>query len=119
MVPSMAAPWLPIGKIQVFQRPRLARATTLASGYGVFHLISPGNEQPYPLVIHRFSTAHPQPYLPAINSAKQRPVVAQDHPRGVVAGGAGDAAAGMGAGAAMVEAFEGPAVIGVAQHRPR
>jgi hypothetical protein len=38
-------------------------------------------------------------------SPKQRAVIAEDHARGVVAGGAGDAAAGMGAGAAMVEAF--------------
>ena len=53
------------------------------------------------------------------HSPEQRPVIPEDDARGVVAGGAGDAAAGMGAGAAMVEAFEGPAVIGVAQHRPR
>jgi hypothetical protein len=51
-------------------------------------------------------------------SAKQRPVISQNHPRRVVAGGAGDAAAGMGAASAMVEAFQGPAIIGVSQHRP-
>src|SRR3954462_535650 len=61
----------------------------------------------FPQYIH----PHPQP-LP-----EQRAVIAQDRLGGVVAGGAGDAAAGMGAGAAMVEALQGPAVIGVAQHR--
>ncbi len=39
--------------------------------------------------------------------------------RRVVGGGAGDAAAGVGARAAMVEALQRPAIIGVAQHRPR
>ena len=38
-------------------------------------------------------------------SRKQRPVIAKDDARGIVAGRAGDAAAGMGAGTAMVEAF--------------
>jgi hypothetical protein len=41
----------------------------------------------------------------SIPSAERRPVIADDHARGVVAGGAGDAAAGMGAGAAMIEAL--------------
>ena len=44
-------------------------------------------------------------------SAKQRPVIPQDHARGVVAGGAGDATAGMRAGAAMVEALQGLSLI--------
>src|SRR5258708_34434119 len=52
-------------------------------------------------------------------SPKQRPVITQDHARGVVAGGAGDAAAGMRAAAAMVEPLQRPAIIGVAKHRPR
>src|SRR6266481_2303450 len=52
-------------------------------------------------------------------SSKQRPVIAEDDAGGVVAGGAGDAAAGMRAAAAMVEAFQGSAIIGVAEHRPR
>src|SRR4029077_15191718 len=60
-------------------------------------------------------TVSPRP----VHSPKQRPVIPQDHARGVVAGGAGDAAAGMRAAAAMVEAFQRPAIIGVAQHRPR
>ncbi len=38
-------------------------------------------------------------------SPKQRPMIPQDHARGVVAGGAGDAAAGMRAASGMVEAF--------------
>src|SRR5947208_4439418 len=54
-----------------------------------------------------------------IPSPKQRPVIAQNHARGVVAGGAGDAAAGMGAAAAMVEPLQRPAIIGVAEHWPR
>ena len=53
------------------------------------------------------------------DSPKQRPVIPDDHARGVVAGGAGDAAAGMGAGAAVVETFQGAAIIGMAEHRPR
>src|SRR6185503_14414947 len=53
----------------------------------------------------------------ALGSAKQRPVVAQDHGRRVVAGGAGDSAAGMRAAAAMVKALEWAAIVGVAQHR--
>src|SRR5258706_5488419 len=52
-------------------------------------------------------------------SPKQRPVIAQERGRGVVAGAAGDAAAGLRAAAAMVEAFQRPAIIGVAEHRPR
>ena len=40
-----------------------------------------------------------------VHSPKQRPMIPQNYPRGVVAGGAGDAAAGMGAAAAMVQAF--------------
>src|SRR5882724_7210094 len=49
---------------------------------------------------------------------EQRPVIAQKRLRGVVAGGAGDAAAGMRAGAAMIEALQGAAIVGMAQHRP-
>ena len=78
----------------------------------------------------RLPTACPQPFQPVIRSSrgrevaacpspKQRPVIPQDRTRGVVAGGAGDAAAGMGAGAAMVEPLQRPAIIGVAEHRPR
>src|SRR4051794_2577037 len=55
----------------------------------------------------------------AVGSAEQRPVVAQDHGRRVVAGGTSDAAAGMRAAAAMVKALEWAAIIGVAQHRAR
>src|SRR3982074_3642923 len=46
-------------------------------------------------------------------SAEQRAVIAQDCARGVVAGGAGDAAAGMRAGAAMIEPLERGAIIRV------
>jgi hypothetical protein len=70
-------------------------------------------------VISQFSTAYPQAYkadihrifspsgrLPAgLGSAEQPAVVAEDHAGGVMAGGAGDAAAGMGAASAVVEAF--------------
>ena len=49
-----------------------------------------------------------------IHSPKQRPVIPQDHAGGVVAGRAGDAAAGMRAGAAVVETLQGSAIIGVA-----
>src|SRR3982074_115661 len=52
-------------------------------------------------------------------SAKQRPVIPQDYARGVVAGGAGDAAAGMRAGAAMVEALQGAPIVGMAEDRAR
>src|SRR6185369_7066295 len=51
--------------------------------------------------------------------SEQRAVIAQDHLRGIVTGRAGDAAAGMGAGAAMVEALQRPAIVGMAEHRPR
>src|SRR6266404_6072540 len=44
----------------------------------------------------------------AIHSPKQRPMIAQDHARGVVSGGAGDAAAGMGAASAMIKALQRP-----------
>src|SRR5689334_159737 len=52
-------------------------------------------------------------------SREQRAVIAKDHSCGVVAGRAGDAAAGMGAGAAVIEGFQWPAIIGMAEHRPR
>src|SRR5258706_4889473 len=52
-------------------------------------------------------------------SPEQRPVIPQDHPRGVVAGGAGDAAAGIRAASAMVQGLQRSAIIGVAEHRPR
>src|ERR1700731_2613189 len=55
----------------------------------------------------------------AYPSPEQRPVIAQNHARGVVAGGAGDAAAGMRAASAMIETLQGSAIIGVAEHRPR
>ncbi len=46
-------------------------------------------------------------------------MIGQDYARGVVAGGAGDAAAGMRAGAAMVESLQGAAIIRMAEHRAR
>src|SRR5580693_1654502 len=52
-------------------------------------------------------------------SCEQRAVIPQDHFRRVVAGGAGDAAAGMGAGAAMIEASQRSAIVGMSEHRPR
>src|SRR5882672_1878981 len=52
----------------------------------------------------------PNPSTGLSTICEQRPVIAQDHLRGVVAGGAG---------AAMIEPFQGAAVVGVAQHRPR
>ena len=45
--------------------------------------------------------------------------IRNDRARGIVAGRAGDSAAWMGAGSAMVEGFHRAAVIGMAQHRPR
>src|SRR5258705_6797239 len=59
------------------------------------------------------------PPRPPIHSPKQRPVIPEDDARGVVAGGAGDAAAGMRAASAMVETPQGAAIIGMAEHRPR
>src|SRR5258705_2712397 len=59
------------------------------------------------------------PPRPPIHSPKQRPVIPEDDARGVVAGGAGDAAAGMRAASAMVETPQGSAIIGLAEHRPR
>src|SRR4030088_3754679 len=70
-------------------------------------------------VTSRFSTLYPLTYQPAPALPKQRPVIPKDHAGGVVAGRAGDAAAGMRAGTAMVEALQRSAIIGVAEHRPR
>src|SRR3954466_11312903 len=58
-------------------------------------------------------------HLQRLSFPEQRAMILQDHARGVVAGGAGDAAAGMGAGAAMVKSLQRPAIIRVAEHRPR
>src|SRR5581483_4620562 len=63
-------------------------------------------------LLHKSSTA-------LSTASKQCPVIPQDHLRGVVAGGAGDAAAGMGAGAAVIEALQRSAIVGMAQHRAR
>src|SRR3984885_8032650 len=52
-------------------------------------------------------------------SPKQRAVILQDHPRGVVAGGAGDATAGMCAAAAVIKTLPRAAIIGMAEHRAR
>src|ERR1700758_396392 len=52
-------------------------------------------------------------------SPKQRAVIPQDHPRGVVAGRAGDTAAGMRAAAAVIKTLQRAAIIGMAEHRPR
>src|SRR5579872_3504251 len=65
--------------------------------------------------IPSLSTRHPHPLHRL--STKQRAVIRQDRPRGIVAGCAGDAAAGMGAGPAVIEALQGTAIIGVAEHR--
>jgi hypothetical protein len=56
------------------------------------------------------STAFAQSVHSLINRSihslpKQRPVIPKDHPRRVMPRCAGDAAAGMGAGAAMIEAL--------------
>src|SRR5581483_1645054 len=59
----------------------------------------------YPQIIHRLS--------------KYRAMVAQDHLGRIVAGRAGDAAARMGAGTAMIEPLQRTTIIGVAQHRAR
>src|SRR5580698_1525995 len=61
------------------------------------------------------STGCPQPVH---RLSKQRAVIPQDRLRGVVAGRAGDAAAGMGAGAAVIEPLQRPAIVGVSEHRP-
>src|SRR5579872_3042390 len=79
------------------------------SGLRERHHVSSLRPQPIPTTIHKLSTG----------LSKQSAVVAQDHLCGVVAGGAGDAAAGMGAGPAMVESLQRAAVIGVSEHRPR
>src|SRR5579864_8853288 len=52
-------------------------------------------------------------------SPEQRAMIRYDSFRGIVAGRAGDAAARMGAAAAMVEALQRPAIIGMTEHRPR
>ena len=46
------------------------------------------------------------------------PHIAQNFPRRVMSRRAGDAAAGMRAGAAHVKARDGAAIVGMAQHRP-
>src|SRR5271155_2921128 len=51
--------------------------------------------------------------------SQQPAVIPQDHPRGVVAGGAGDAAAGMGATPAMIKSLQRPTIVGVSEHRTR
>src|ERR1700742_3510146 len=75
-----------------------------------------------------FSTASSPSYAPVVarnypcaigHLSKQRAVIPQDRPRRVVAGSAGDAAAGMGAAAAMIESLQWPAIVGVTEHRPR
>jgi hypothetical protein len=66
----------------------------------------PRSRQP----VHRSSTR-------LSTACEQCPVIPQDRLRRIVAGRAGDAAAGMGTGSAMVEALERPAIIGVSQHR--
>src|SRR5215831_6542619 len=67
-----------------------------------------------------FSSRQPfhKPSTALSTTSEQRPVIPQDHLRGIVAGGAGDAAARMGAGAAMIEAFERAPVVGVSEHWP-
>ncbi len=67
----------------------------------------------FPPAVHRLrhrlisliSTTYPPPFKPAIHSAKQRAMIPEDYLCGVVPGGAGDATARMGAGAAMIEAL--------------
>jgi hypothetical protein len=54
------------------------------------------------VVIPSPSTSHPQAFH---RLSKQRAMIPQDHPRGVVAGRAGDAAAGMSAGTAVIKPF--------------
>src|SRR6266568_1233750 len=51
-----------------------------------------------------FRLALHRPFHRLSTVSEERAVIAQDRAGGVVAGGAGDAAAGMGAGAAMIEA---------------
>src|SRR4029079_5165646 len=51
------------------------------------------------------------------SSPEQCAMIPQNHPGGVVAGGTGDAASGMGAAAAMIKSLHRRAVIGVAEHR--
>src|SRR6516225_5873595 len=65
------------------------------------------------------STVSPQAVHSLSTACEHRPVVPQDRPRRVVAGRAGDATAGMGAGAAMIKPLDRSTVIGMAQHRPR
>src|SRR5258706_12012826 len=96
----------------------------LCIGYGIARAGegAPHNETHHPLTrsLREATLSHKgRGKKDRLISPKQRAVILQDHPRGVVAWGAGDAAAGMGAGAAMIQAFERSAVIGVAQHWPR
>ena len=46
-------------------------------------------------------------------------MIAQNHARRVVAGGPGDAAAGMGAGTTVIKPLQRAAIIGVPEHRAR
>jgi hypothetical protein len=72
------------------------------------------NVCPRPLSLNKISTD-----LSTGCSPEQRPVIPQDHLRRVVAGSAGDAAAGVGAAAAVIKALQGPTIIGMAEHRTR
>ena len=46
-------------------------------------------------------------------------MISQDGARGIMARRAGDAAAGMGAGTAVIKPLQRPAIVGMAEHRPR
>src|SRR5262245_50973016 len=83
---------------------------------------------PFKLRHYQRNTALPpetsQQLIPSLCTAlsrrsEQGAVVGKDGAGGIVAGGAGDAAAGVGAGAAVIEALQRPAVVGMAEHRPR
>jgi hypothetical protein len=123
MLSTDAAAMFPQPPRQVFDK----QSTGFSPRYPpALHTLSPASRMPEPdasggdLVKIRFA-----PPLPAsrlvhfIGLSEQRAMIAQNCARGVVAGGAGDAAAGMGTRAAMIEALQRPAIIGMAQHRPR
>src|ERR1700760_1112253 len=76
----------------------------------VIHSLSSGSFRAFPAVLRKV--------FHSPSSGEQGPVIGQDRPRGIVAGCAGDAAAGMAARAAMIETSYRRAVIGMAEHRP-
>src|SRR5258708_34644448 len=88
----------------------LLHAKTYTDSQQVAPLFSTDLSGPFPgslqQVFHRLSTG-------LSTGREQRAVIAEDHPRRIVSGGAGDAAAGIRAAAAVVETPKRPAIVGM------